>query len=68
MADDLPGAYFGAIVRGVTNAAGVKGELAIEMEEVVSLVRRVHALPGRPCGLSIAWLIESSPFIANICV
>ncbi|WP_148314482.1 ATP-binding protein [Sorangium cellulosum] len=61
MSDDLPHAYFDAIVSGVVDCASVEKDEGVTvaiLDAVVSLVRRVHALPGRPCGKSIARLIE----------
>lgn len=61
MPDDLPVSYFDAIVGGVSDSlGGGKGSSGptIAKEQVASLLRRVHALPNRPCGKSIAWLIE----------
>jgi hypothetical protein len=61
MPDDLPASYFGSILRGVAACAPQdKDELSLPItaEELVLLVRRVHELPGRPCGRWIAWLVE----------
>lgn len=61
MPDDMPTVYFDAVVRGVADSAPEEGDAQqppIQLEQVVTLVRRVHGLPDRPAGQSIAWLIE----------
>jgi hypothetical protein len=61
MPDELPASYFEAILRGVAACAPQEKEelpLPITAEELVVLVRRVHELPGRPCGQGIARLVE----------
>jgi hypothetical protein len=60
MPDSLPATYFDAILQGVTNCipqpAG--SPPPIPFEQVISLLRRVHRLPGKPCGQSIAYLVK----------
>jgi hypothetical protein len=61
MPDDLPASYFDAILRGVADCLSEEEAASagiISQAKVVSLVRRVHALPGRPCGHSLAWLVK----------
>jgi hypothetical protein len=61
MPDDLPASYFDAIVRGVADCIPPERDEApppIALEQVIALVRRVHSLPGRPCGRAISTLIE----------
>lgn len=60
MQDDLPPTYFDAIVRGVADCVMPEGSTeppTITLEQVASLLLRVHALPSRPCGRYIAWLV-----------
>jgi hypothetical protein len=60
MPDDLPASYFEAILLGVAGSAPQEKEeppLPINVEELVVLVRRVHELPGHPCGKGIARLV-----------
>ncbi|HWM89563.1 MAG TPA: hypothetical protein VN493_02225 [Thermoanaerobaculia bacterium] len=62
MPDDLPTSYFEAILRGVADHLAGKNEASppmITLEQVTSLVRRVHALPGPPGGQDIARLIKN---------
>ncbi len=62
LADQMPDtaspSYFDAIVRGVSEAVESRGEADPQStaQECAALVRRVHALPGRPCGRALAWL------------
>lgn len=61
MPEGLPATYFEAIIRGVADRAPANADgqlVASSCEQVISLVRRAHALPNRPCGGSIAWLVE----------
>lgn len=61
MPDDLPASYFNAVVGGVSDCLSKKDSVQqITTEQVVLLIRRVHQLPGRPCGRHIGWLIEKS--------
>ncbi len=60
MQDNLPASYFDAILRGVADyLTGGKGASTgtTSQSMIGSLVRRVHGLPGRPCGRWLAWLI-----------
>jgi hypothetical protein len=61
MSDDLPASYFGAILWGVagivgSDAAATRSKISEEL--VVRIIRRSHALPGRPSGRQILFLIE----------
>lgn len=62
MPNDFPPSYFDAIVHGVANAnspdASAGEAIAARLEEVVRLLERVHELPSRPCGRSVAYLVE----------
>jgi hypothetical protein len=61
MPDDMPSSYFDSLLRGVTESTSPEDVTltnAITLDEAVSAIDRVHALPGRPCGRAIAWLIE----------
>ena len=62
MTDDFPASYFDAIVRGVMSCIPTSADVEppIPLEHVVSLLVRVHALRGRPCGRAIAWSIEKT--------
>lgn len=61
MSDDMPANYFDAILRGVAEwvpIGNTPDAPFINVEQAASLVRRAHALPTRPCGRAIAWLVE----------
>jgi hypothetical protein len=61
MPDDLPANYFDSLLRGVadsTHAERGDARMAVSLDEALTLVRRAHALPGKPCGRAIAWMIE----------
>ena len=58
MTDDLSPRYFSAILDGLAS----KDHERLPLEAIVRVIRRLHELPGRPCGLSIARSIEA---IAN---
>jgi hypothetical protein len=58
---DFPASYFSAILRGVAESVAYDNRSSaapVSQARIVSLVRRVHGLPGRPCGNEIAWLIK----------
>lgn len=57
MPDDFPSTYFDAILSGVQENIS-SPERAISLEQLCTLILRVHGLPQRPCGRAIAWLIE----------
>lgn len=57
MPDDLPASYFESILRGVAESGHKEASLR-EPELATALIRRVHSLPSRPCGRTIAWLIQ----------
>lgn len=59
MPANLPGSYFDAILRGIadTPPPDDSNESALSVSDVVPLVQKVHTLPKRPCGRSIAWLL-----------
>jgi len=57
MPDDLPSSYFESILRGVAES-GHKDASLRDPELATGLIRRVHSLPSRPCGRTIAWLIQ----------
>jgi len=56
MPDTFPASYFDAIVRGVADCQSAD---QIHIEDVCRLVRRVHRLPGRPCGRWLSWLLKT---------
>jgi hypothetical protein len=56
MPDDLPSSYFESVLRGVAES-GHKDASLRDPELATALIRRVHSLPLRPCGRTIAWLI-----------
>jgi hypothetical protein len=61
MPADLPDSYFDAIIRGVAGSLDQSKHPngpRISDDQVASLVRRVHALPNRPCGRAVTWLFE----------
>jgi len=60
MADDLPSSYFDAILLGVANclSPNVSTKSTPSLDQVVSLVRRVHRLPNKPCGRWVGFLME----------
>jgi hypothetical protein len=61
MNDELPSSYFDAILRGIANWVPDKNApdtTQITTSEAAALVRRVHALPGRPCGRSVSNLVQ----------
>jgi hypothetical protein len=53
MQEDLPATYFNAVIRGIVKAGD-----RVTIDEVESLIRRVHTLPGKPCGRWLAWLVR----------
>ena len=57
MPDVLPASYFESILRGVAES-GHKDASLRDPELATALIRRVHSLPSRPCGRTIAWLIQ----------
>ena len=50
MSDDLSPLYFSAILDGLAS----KDRDRLPRDEIVRVIRRLHELPGRPCGLSVA--------------
>lgn len=61
MSDELPASYFDAILHGISKSLGARKTSIppkITVEQLTSLVLRVHALPGHPCGRALAWLFE----------
>ena len=58
MTDDLSPRYFSAILDGLAS----KDHERLPLEGIVRVIRRLHELPGRPCGLSIVRAVEA---IAN---
>jgi hypothetical protein len=60
MPPTLPGAYFDALLMGVAGTPPPDGSDAttLAVSDVVALIERAHALPGRPCGRWIAHLLE----------
>lgn len=62
MKDGLPGTYFDSIIRGVTDSldseSSVGPRASLSVEQIACLIQRVHRLPDRPCGRSIAWLLQ----------
>ncbi len=57
---DVSPSYFDAILRGVAalTPADVSAATGLTFGEVIELVERAHALPGRPCGRWIVHLIR----------
>ena len=49
MTDDLSPRYFSAILDGLAS----KEHERLPIEEIVRVIRRLHELPDRPCGLSV---------------
>ena len=61
MGDEFPSNYFDAILRGVANCLPDKSPPdapTITVDQAAALVRRAHALPGRPCGRWISDLVQ----------
>ena len=61
MSDALPESYFEAIIRGIAGSldrSKHQNSPQISADQAAALVRRVHALPGCPCGRAITWLFE----------
>lgn len=56
----LPAAYFDAIITGVaaTVPPDGSGDAAVSLSDIIALIERAHALPGRPCGRWIAYLVK----------
>lgn len=63
MADDLPSSYFDGILLGVANTStpNATAKSSPNLDQMVSLIRRVHRIPNKPCGRWIAFLIEKWP-------
>jgi hypothetical protein len=59
---DMPASYFDSILRGVADAWPQAKDTAppISPTQAAKLIRRAHALPNKPCGRAIAWLIEKA--------
>jgi hypothetical protein len=57
MPDSLPASYFESILRGVAESGHRDASLK-DPEFGTALIRRVHSLPSRPCGMTIALLIQ----------
>ena len=60
MPDDLPSSYFAAILNGASDSDPTSycGSSKDERVDQLSLLlHRIHALPNKPCGKAIAWLI-----------
>lgn len=60
MPDDMPLNYFDQIAYGIATALDNDGTV-VSADEAASFVRRLHALPGRPCGRVIGWLFQRAP-------
>jgi len=60
MPTTLPGVYFDALLMGVasTSPPGGSDATPLALSDLVALIERAHALPGRPCGRSIAHLLD----------
>jgi hypothetical protein len=59
MQDELPHIYFEAIIMGIAEAIHkVSVSPTFAELEAAAIIRRVHGLPNRPCGRSIAWLLQ----------
>ncbi len=61
--DDINPVYFDDIVYGLVDdqqddAEGKCSLLPVEMDALVAVIQRMHALPGRPCGRSICHAIS----------
>lgn len=56
----LPASYFEAILRGVAETPPPERSSAndLALSDVIALIKRVHELPGRPCGRWINHLVE----------
>ncbi len=63
MGDNLSSSYFEQISYGIAAALSANKN-SVSTEDVGSFIRRLHALPGRPCGRSIAWLVQRAPELA----
>ena len=59
MSDEMPACYFDNILMGVADAVSqaADGNVPVLVAEVTPLLERVHALPDRPCGRWIGYLI-----------
>lgn len=60
MSVGLPASYFDAILQGLaaTESSVEASGNGVTLSDAVSLIVRIHALPGRPCGRSITHLVE----------
>jgi hypothetical protein len=57
--DEFPASYYDALIMGLGDRAAHKtGKSTVSIDQVAAVIRRVHALPSKPCGRSIAFLIE----------
>lgn len=63
MGDNLSSSYFDHISYGIAAALNADKN-SVSVDEVASFTRRLHVLPGRPCGRAIAWLVQSVPELA----
>ena len=55
MPEELPPSYFSAVLEGL---AEVERD-AVPLQMTLQVIRQLHALPGRPCGLAIGRAIRS---------
>ena len=55
MSDDLPPRYFSAILDGLASTEHEK----LPLKEVLQVIRRLHELPGRPCGLAVGRAVRA---------
>jgi hypothetical protein len=60
MGDDLSSSYFEQISYGVAAALGADKN-SVSVVDAGSFIRKLHSLPGRPCGRAISWLVQRAP-------
>lgn len=63
MGDDLSSSYFEHISYGIAAALNADKN-SVSVDDAAWFIRRLHVLPGRPCGRAIAWLIQRVPELA----
>ncbi|MYD85946.1 MAG: hypothetical protein F4Y14_07065, partial [Acidobacteria bacterium] len=55
MPEEVPASYFSAVLEGLADV----DRDAVPVEMIVQVIRRLHALPGQPCGLAIGRAVGS---------
>jgi hypothetical protein len=63
MGDNLSSSFFEQMSYGIAASLSANKN-AVPVEDLGSFIRRLHALPRRPCGRAIAWLVQRAPELA----